>query len=186
MQDTNEDAEMTEYPARAEASSDPGKQTFVAVLVASAVLIVVMLLMLLAVRHSRPRVVADSNARPYEPDGVSLQRDGRHMVIDHFAAELRTSVAGTRGLAIRGYVRNTGKLPVGSADLKCFFRAKTGAETSIELPLIIDSRLDEVSDGPLMPFSGREFGLRIGEFPLDLEPEIVRTEPVNVRLLTEL
>jgi hypothetical protein len=186
MQDTNEEAETTEDSAQMEAPSIPGKQSFVGILVAAAVLITVMLLMLLAVRHSRPTVSANSDARPYESESVSPRLYGRHMVIDHFAAELRTSVAGTRGLAIRGYVRNTGKLAVGSADLKCVFRTKTGTETSIELPLIIDSKLDEVSDGPLMPLSGREFGLRIGEFPLDLEPEIVRMEPVNVRVLTEL
>ena len=187
MQEINEGAERGEGSAPKEAGSLTGRQSFIGIMVAAVVLVTVMVLMLLAVRQSRPAVLARSDSRSYErPESISPLQYGRNIVIERFATDLRTSVAGTRGLEVRGYVKNTGKLTVGSADLKCYFRTKSGKETSIELPLVIESALDEVGDGPLMPLSGREFGLRIAEFPLDLEPEIVRMEPVNMRVLTGL
>ena len=185
MQEKNEGAESSEGTAPMEAVSPFGRQSFVGIIVAAAVLMAVMVLMLLAVRQSRPAVIANSDARSYErSDGVSPQHYARHIVIERFVADICTSMAGTRGLEIKGHIRNTGKLAVDYADLKCYFRTKAGSETSIELPLIIDSKLDAISDGPLMPLSRRAFGLRIGEFPDDLEPEILRMEPVNVRVLT--
>jgi len=187
MREPNEGAETDESAPHMEAPSPAAKQPFVGILVAAAVLITVMVLMLLAVRQSASVGGRDSRTQPLgRSEGVSPGHYARHIVVERFVIDLRTSVAGTRGLEIRGYVRNTGRLPVSSADLKCFFRTKTGSETAIELPLVIDSALEEVSEGPLMPLSRREFGLRIGEFPYDLEPEIMRMEPVNVRVLTQL
>ena len=187
MQETNESAERSESSAEMEVASPPKRYSFVGAVVAAAVLVIVMILMLLAVWQSRPATVGKSNALSYNrSERGSSQHYQSHIVIERFESDLRTNVAGTRGLQIKGYVKNTGELAVHSADLKCYFRTKAGAETSIELPLVIDSALDEVSDGPLMPSSGREFGLRIGEFPYDLEPEILQMEPVNIHVLTGL
>jgi len=52
----------------------------------------------------------------------------------------------------------------------------------MDLPLVVNTRIDDVGDGPLKPFSVRNFRVRIGEFPDELAPEILQVEVVNVQL----
>ncbi|UCD57789.1 MAG: hypothetical protein JSV16_01380 [Candidatus Hydrogenedentota bacterium] len=180
MEETDDKAEVAGDPLDSEAALAARKRPFVAIAVASAMLAVVTLLMLLASRQAPPPGGGRFDAKA---EVVSEEDYARYILIDSALSNLRTNTMGVRELAIRGYVRNVGKMPVRMADLKCFFKTDSGDETSFELPLVIETTLDDVADGPLMPLSGREFGLRLVEFPDELEPELFRLEVVNVRLL---
>ncbi len=140
---------------------------------------VVMCVMLIAARQSPSEVGGVS----VPPSADSDRETQPSIVVDDVLPSLRTLVTGVRELEIRGYVRNDGKQAVKSADLRCHFQTYSGAEKIYELPLVVDSHLDEVGDGPLMSMERREFGVRIGEFPDTVDPEITKIEVINARFL---
>ncbi|MBI5115999.1 hypothetical protein HZA56_05955 [Candidatus Poribacteria bacterium] len=159
------------------------KQPFLVIIVAAVAFIIVMSLMLLAVRRSPSEVAGNLVAQSEEPPEEEEQANVANVVAEDLLPSLRTTATGIRELEIRGYVNNRGKLAVRSADLRCYFRTRSGGEASFDFPLIVDSRLEEVGGGPLMPLTRKEFGVRMGEFPDTVEPEIIRTETTNVRFL---
>lgn len=138
----------------------------------------VMLLMAVAVRQAPPAVVGHSDE---QIEDRSPQVSEPHVLVERFMADFRSNAAGADGFEVSGYVKNTGRFVVETADLRCFFREKSGDETFLDFLLIVDSRLDEIGGGPLAPMSGRKFAARIGDFPDELTPEVIRFEVVNVR-----
>jgi hypothetical protein len=165
------------------ASPTKMKQPFVVIIIAAAAFTTVMCLMLLAVRRPPSEVAGNPAAQPQEPAEGEDDADVANVVVEDLLPSLRTTAIGVRELEIRGYVKNGGKLAIRSADLRCYFRTRSGADVSLDFPLIIDSRLEEVSGGPLAPSTRKEFGVRMGEFPDTIEHQIVRTEVTNVRFL---
>lgn len=155
------------------------RQVMVAAAAGAAVLTIVMLLMLLAVRQGSP-----TNAiKPVShPKNIAPEAYKRYILVNNYAAREGPGAPGAREILIEGYVENAGALTVASADLRCFFPIHSGGQRAIDLPLVVDTRLDEVGDGPLAPYSTRDFSVRIGEFPDGLAPEILRVEVVKVRL----
>ncbi len=149
--------------------------------VGSAAFVVVMLLMLMAVLRAPP---GDFAERRSSDANIPPEVYRQHILVDEYDAEAKTNALGMRELVIRGHVKNTGAMIVERADLRCHFPARRGGETSMDFPLVVDTRLDEVGAGPLGPFSARGFRVRLGEFPEELAPKILRTEIVNVRLNT--
>lgn len=174
------DDEIGEGGASEPSEAAPPERTkpFVAIVIAAAALATVMFLMLLAVGR-RPAANSDRESGDAAPAEYA-----REVSIESYVQNVRSNVAGGHELEIEGYVRNGGKMVVNSADLKCYFRTHSGGEVSLEIPLVIDSRLDDLGGEPLMPLSGREFHVRVGEFPDDLEPEILRLEVVNASVLS--
>jgi len=142
------------------------------------VLVLVMLLMAVAVRQAPPADVGPSDE---QIEDRSPQVSEPHVLVERFMADFRPGVAGANELEVSGHVKNTGRFVVETADLRCFFRKKSGDETSLDFLLIVDSRLDEIGGGPLGSMSGRKFAARIGDFPDELVPEVIRFEVVNVR-----
>ncbi|GAB4352171.1 MAG: hypothetical protein Kow0099_36380 [Candidatus Abyssubacteria bacterium] len=139
-----------------------------------------MLLMVLAVGRQR---TGSSHALEERASAVlSPDDDAASVRVGRFFAAHRTLAGGCRELRIDGLVRNTGDRAVASADLRCYFKTDSGEQRYMEVPLIVESRLDEVSDGgPLGPRSARPFGVRFGRFPDDLDPSPLKLEVVNVR-----
>lgn len=135
----------------------------------------VMLLMLLAVRRASPAGRASS------PSQSEYSRGGQApgVVVERVVHSVRT-IAGHRELAVEGYVENRGRKPVTSAELRCHFRTHAGKETFLEVPLIVESRLDELEGEPLMAHSSRKFRVRVGDFPDVLQPSVVSVEVVNI------
>lgn len=138
----------------------------------------VMVLMAVAVRQAPPTVVGHSDE---QIEDRSPQVSEPHVVVERFMADCRPNAAGANEFEVSGYVKNTGKFVVETADLRCFFRSKSGDEIFLDFLLIVDSRLDEIGGGPLGPMAGRNFAARIGDFSDELVPEVIRFEVVNVR-----
>ena len=139
-----------------------------------------MVLILLAAWQA-PRSVVDS-ADPNGNGRASAQADSRNLTIDHCVARAKIGPLGSREIIVTGYMKNTGSLIVAAADLRCYFAADSGDQTHFEFPLVVDSALDNMGDGPLPPMAGRNFSVRIGEFPDGFASDITRVEVVNIRL----
>ena len=174
---TSVSAETATSVSTETATFDRGRQ-ITAIAAGAIVFAIVMLLMLLAALQAPPAVV-DSGSRSHD---ISQEGYARNLLVEDCIPQVRDTAAGLRELQINGYVRNVGKLPVAEADLRCYFAARSGGEISLDFPLVIDTRLDDVGEGPLAPMSGRRFAVRVGEFPDTLAPEILRVEVANVRL----
>jgi hypothetical protein len=183
-------APSREAVAQNNRSAEPGNsppasnQAFVGVLVAAAMLAAVMLLMVLAV--GRPQI---------EPTRPSMERPSRATTPDAYAASVRierfssahrTIAGGIREVSIDGIVKNAGDKEVASADLRCHFQTHSGEERHLELPLVVDSMLEDMDGGPLQPRSTRTFGVRFGRFPDDLDPSPLGLEVANVRFSDEI
>ncbi len=177
------DDETEESGAEEHSDAAPVETTrpFMAVVIAAVAFATVMFLMLLAVGR-RPAAVTSNSGT--ESGNVAPADYAQEISIESHVENVRANVAGGRELEIKGYVKNEGKMAVSSADLKCYFRTHSGGEASLEIPLVVDSRLDDLDGGPLMPLSGREFHVRAGEFPDSFEPEVLRLEVVNVDVLS--
>jgi hypothetical protein len=153
------------------------RNLFVAVGVGATVLAIVMLLMMFAVLRASSPLIGHS-----QPQSEEVRPADRAVpvVVEETTAWPATSMHGARELVIRGVVRNSLHSPIKAADMRCYFKTASGGETPFEFPLIVDTRLDEVGAGRLLPFSAREFGVRIGEFPNRSRPTVSRIEVVNV------
>ena len=173
--------ENGEADASAEAATDlpPGRQALLAIAVGSAVFAIVILLMLAAVLRSPAADIVEPEPRT---EDLSPEAYGRYLTVDDCVAQARINAIGASELMISGHVKNTGAMTVERADLRCHFPTHFGGETSMDLPLVVNTRIDDVGDGPLKPFSVRDFRVRIGEFPDELAPEILQVEVVNVQL----
>ena len=157
---------------------EPGKQALMAVMIGAAALSVAMLLILLAAWQAPSSVVTGA-----DPNGnTSAQADARSLKIDHYAARAKTGVLGSRVLVVEGYMTNAGSLTVEAADLRCHFTTNSGDQAHFDFPLVVDSQLDNLGDGPLTPMMGRNFSVRMGEFPDGITSEITRVEVINIRL----
>ena len=163
----------------AKAAQAFGRQLFVAIGVGAFVLATVMLLMVLAVINAPPSVVSKANVQSAD---TSLAGYADYVVVEESLSRVITTASGERELELIGYVKNTGNSPVKAANIQCFFKATSGGKAIFELPLVVDTRVDAVGNGWLMPFSGREFGVRIGRFPEGIEPEPLYIEVTNVRI----
>lgn len=159
------------------ASSEMHKAS-IAMVVGALALVGVILLMALAVKQTPLPDVGDSDELF---EDRSPQDVGPAVTIERFMTDVCLNVAGTKECRVSGYVKNTGKSVVEAADLRCFFRSNSGDEVFLDFLLVVDSKLDEIGGGPLAPMSGRTFASRIGDFPDELVPEVVRFEVVNVR-----
>jgi hypothetical protein len=180
MQEIDDETEEGGAEEHSDAAPPERTKPFIAVVIAVAAFATAMLLMLLAVGR-RPAAVTPNSGTG--SGNVAPAEHAREVSIESYVQNVRANAAGARELEIKGYVKNAGKMAVNSADLKCYFRTHSGGEASLEIPLVIDSRLDDLDGGPLMPLSGREFHVRAGEFPDGLEPEMLRLEVVNVSVL---
>jgi hypothetical protein len=178
MQKNPGDSELTPAPADGRTASSKKNQSSAAMIAGAIVFALVMLLMAAAVRQAPPAVVGHSDE---QTEDHSPQVSDPHVVVERFMADCRPNAAGINEFEVSGYVKNTGGFVVETADLRAFFRAKSGGESFLDFLLIVDSRLDEIGGGPLGPMSGRKFAARIGDFPDELEPEVTRFEIVNVR-----
>lgn len=157
---------------------EPGKQALIAVMIGAAALSVAMLLILLAALQAPSSVVTRT-----DPNGnTSAQADARSLEIDDYAARAKTGALGSRELIVEGYVTNAGSLTVEAADLRCHFTTNSGDQVHFDFPLIVDSHLDDLGDGPLTPMMGRNFTVRMGEFPDGIASDITRVEVINIRL----
>jgi hypothetical protein len=173
---------ITERSEDAPAGGEPrGSRPLIAIVVGSAVLAIVMLLVLLAVSQAPSR---DARVFQSRNDKGATSADGSgFVVVEDCVYGVRDAIPGIREFHLQGYVRNTGKHGVKSADLKCSFENGAGEEADFVLPIVVDTHMEGVDGGPLMPMSGRAFGVRIGEFPKELMPEVVRAEVINVRTI---
>ncbi len=137
--------------------------------------------MLLAVRQAPPAVVeaVATETGNASPEVYAV----RNIMIEGLERDLRTGATGTRELEIKGHIKNTGNKTVGSAALRCYFKTYSDAETFLDVPLIMATRLEDMDCGPLRPLSGRQFDVRFGIFPDNLQSEIERYELVNVTFL---
>jgi len=182
---TSKMPEVADNPRDISASQDPGpaqavgRQLFVAIAVGVVVFSTVMLLMVLAVMKAPPSVISDMD---FQPTATSLAGYAPHIVVEESLSRVITTARGDRELELVGYVRNTGNSPVRAANIRCCFRTVSGGEAIFELPLVVDTRVNAVGSGWLMPLSGREFRVRIGRFPERIEPEPSYIEVTNVSI----
>jgi hypothetical protein len=109
--------------------------------------------------------------------------DPGNVRIERLSQQYWTNAAGIPELEIKGIIRNSGTMGVRSADLDCRFRTSAGEDTSLQIPLIIPVNLDDENGGPLKPLSSREFAVRIGNFPDNLEPAVLETEVTHTGFL---
>jgi len=159
----------------------PGNQALMAAGTGAAALSVVMLLMLLAAWQASRQVIDD--ATPRNNRNTLLRVDRRSLTIDHYTARAKESPLGSLELIVEGHMENMSSLAVEAADLRCYFAANSGERTHFDFPLVVDSNLNDLGDDPLPPQTGREFSVRIGEFPDGFASEIMRIEVINVRLV---
>ncbi len=169
------ESDRTEDRSRTVSSAN---QPFIAILIAALALTIVTSLMLFAVR--RTSVTAKVAA---EGEKLAPETYGRYLAIERYVASLRTNVIGARELQIRGFVRNAGRMTVRSADLWCVFQTKNGMKISFDIPLVVESRMQDIGNEPLVPFSGRPFDVRIPNLPENVVPEILGTDIVNIKFL---
>ena len=139
----------------------------------------VMLLMVMAVMKAPPSVGSTAD---FQPADTYLAGYAHHIVVEESISRVITNARGDRELELIGYVRNTGNSPVKAANIRCCFRTASGGEAIFELPLVVDTRVNAVGSGWLMPLSGREFSARIGRFPERIEPEPSSIEVTNVSI----
>jgi hypothetical protein len=177
--------EAADNPRDAGASHDAGtaqavgRQLFAAIAVGVVAFTIVMLLMVLAVAQAPPPVVSDAEFQSTE---TSLVGYAHHIVVEESISRVITTARGDRELELTGHVKNTGNSAVKAANIRCCFRTASGGEAIFELPLVVDTRVDAVGSGWLMPLSGREFSVRIGRFPERIEPEPSDIEVTNVSI----
>lgn len=156
----------------------PGSQAFMAAIIGAIALSVVMVVILLsALQASRTAVVS---AGPKINKRASLQADARNLKIDYYTARTKTGPLGSRELIVAGRMKNTGSLAVEAADLRCYFTADSGNQIHFDFPLVVDSSLDDLGEGPLPPRAGRNFSARLGKFPDGFASDITRIEVINV------
>jgi len=154
-----------------------GRQSFVAIVVGLIVFTTVMLLIALAVIKASPSVSTYASS---QPAGKSVADYAHYIVVEDFLARVMTGAHGYRELELVGKVRNTGDSPVKAATIRCCFRTASGGEAIFELPLVVDTRVATVSNGWLMPLTGRAFSVRIGRFPEGIEEEPLYIEVTRV------
>jgi hypothetical protein len=151
------------------------RQIFTGVLAATAAFILVLLLITRAVRSSAPAADIEST----EKKQIHTAQPVR---IEQLVQQYWTNAAGVPELGMTGIIRNTGPSGIRSADMRCRFRDYQGEETFLEIPIISPTQLNDLDAGPLDAFSARTFEVRIADFPAVLQPEILGTELVNVKL----
>ena len=151
-----------------------------AVMIGAAALSVAMLLILLAAWQAPSPVLTGTD--PNGKKNTSEQADTRSLTIDYYAARAKTGALGSRELIVEGYMTNAGSLAVEAADLRCHFATNSGDQAHFDFPLVVDSHLDNLGDGPLSPMTGRNFAVRMGEFPDGIASDIMRVEVINIRL----
>ncbi len=158
---------------------EPGKRALVAAAVGAVALTVVMTVMLVAAwRASTPQTgEADPGGRRDSPAAYA----GR-IKVDRYSAKTEIGALGSNELRIDGHVTNAGAQTVAAADIRCYFTANSGDRTYFDFPLVIDTGLDDLGDGPLGPMSGRSFAVRMGKFPGGSMPNISQVEVINIRL----
>jgi hypothetical protein len=158
---------------------EPGKRALIAATVGAVALTAVMTVMLVAAWRAStpPSAEADPGGRRDSPAAYA-----RRVKIDRYSAKTEIDGLGSKELRIDGYVTNTGAQTVAAADIRCYFTADSGIQTFLDFPLVIDTDLDDLGDGPLGPMSGRGFAARMGEFQGGSEPRISRVEVINIRL----
>ncbi|RJP23542.1 MAG: hypothetical protein C4520_06200 [Candidatus Abyssobacteria bacterium SURF_5] len=149
----------------------------IGVVAATGALAVVLFLMAHAVRQSVPARAPQWSAAAGDKRGGQT-----FLTIERLNDRFLTNAAGIAELEITGVVRNSGPSAVETADLKCHFKTREGREACMEIPLIVDSRLDGFEARPLDPFSTRRFSARVADFPDALEPELFHAELVNIGL----
>ena len=180
MPDRELDGKTTNNAKPGNARPESGGQALMAAAVGATVLAVTMVLILVAATHGRkpvPVVATDTGGRNASP-----QAYGRYILVDHYAAGTETTAIGSLAFTIKGHARNTGLQTVAAADLRCYFPMRSGGETHIDFPLVADTRLDDLGEGPLPATSGRDFTIRLGRVPEDISPELIRVEVVNIRI----
>lgn len=170
------ESDRTEDRSRTVSSAN---QPFIAILIAALALAIVTSLMLFAVR----RTSVTAKVAATEGEKLAPETYGRYLAIERYVASLRTNVIGARELQIRGFVRNAGRMTVRSADLRCVFQTKNGMKISFDIPLVVESRMQDIGNEPLMPFSGRPFDVRIPNLPENVVPEILETDIVKIKFL---
>lgn len=170
-------------PVNSEAASAARRRLVVGTAVATVAFVFVMILMFLAVRRT-PSIMLES-IEGESPDSLAEPNAGRTIRVENLDEDLRTGPRGTRELEIKGNIKNTEDKAVGNADLRCYFKSDSDTGTFLDIPLIVAARLDDLDYGPHRPFSDRDFDVRYGDFPDNLEPDIVRFELVNVTFLTQ-
>jgi hypothetical protein len=148
-----------------------------AVAAALSLVIVVALITLAATKESSSARGLGAQGRETSPGAYIA-----YLIVERCEAEVEKGLDGPGGLTIRGHIRNNGPTAVVAADLRCFFPSHSGGESHIDFPLIADTRLEQLGAGPLMAASGRDFAVRVGKFPDDLSPSLLRAGVVNIRL----
>jgi hypothetical protein len=168
------DTEQEKEPIQLEPAETAPKRIVIGGLVAAAAFALVLFLMARAVRFSSSSL-DDGNTGNKPKQGAP-----QSVHVERLAAQYLTNAAGIPELLVNGCIRNSSGSAVATADLKCRFRTNSGEETFLEIPLVIPTRLDDLRAGPLDPFSSREFSARVGDFPSDIEPQILDAELVHV------
>jgi hypothetical protein len=161
---------------------EPGKRTLIAVAVGAIALATVMTLMLVTawLAPAQQGETAYAGGRRESPAAYADR-----IRVEKYSAKVQKNSLGSNALSINGYVTNSGARTVAAADLRCYFVADDDARSAqayYDFPLVIETSLDDLGDGPLRPMSGRKFAVRMGDFPGGSFPSISRVEVINVRL----
>jgi hypothetical protein len=156
------------------------RQALIAAAAAALSLAVVIALIAFAAMEKRK----PSSAREFGAQGRATSPGAyiAYLIVERCEVEVEKGLDGPGGLTIRGHIRNNGPTVIVAADLRCLFPSHAGGESHIDFPLIADTRLEQLGAGPLMASSGRDFAVRVGKFPDDLSPNLLRVEVVNIRL----
>ena len=178
-QEARDKASGEKSPEEAIPAVEPGKRTLIAMAAGAIALIVVMAVMLMTARQAPapPGGRADSGGRRESPEVYA-----RRIKIENISASTETGALGLNTLKINGYVINSGAQTVAAADLRCHFTTNEDARSYFDFPLVIDTSLDDLGDGPLGPMSGRSFAVMMGDFPGGAFPTISHVEVINIRL----
>ena len=181
-----QEAQEAEDAASEETSSEeaaptiePGKRTLIAVAVGAIALIAVMAVMLVTawMAPAPSSVEVDSGGRRESPAAYA-----ERVKVENYSATTEEGALGSNTLRIDGYVINAGAQTVAAADLRCHFTTDEDARSYFDFPLIIDTSLDDLGDGPLGPMSGRSFAVRMEDFRGGSWPTISHVEVINIRL----
>jgi hypothetical protein len=182
MQDSQKTKESEDTTSgKAGPPLEPGRRALFAAAVGAVALTAVMTTMLVAAWRASepPGGEADPGGRRDSPAAYAKRIK---IDIDQRSVKAEIDALGSKELRIDGYVTNTGAQTVAAADLRCYFKANSGGQTYFDFPLVIDTGLDDLGDGPLGPMSGRAFAVRMGEFQGGAEPSISHVEVINIRL----
>lgn len=179
MEESQSTAEQETVSHDAGRGIGSGRQAVTAVAVGAIALATIMLLILFAQWRTSAQLVENGKERGRH---VSARSYVRYIKVDSPTVTAEPGMLASRELVIKGTARNTGFRTVAAADLRCYFRAYSGGRRYFDFPLVCDTRLDDVGDGPLRPMTDRDFAVRMGAFPDNLSPELMKFEVVNIRL----